>query len=50
MADRCNLFDVRDKMVYVSDNCVNTHITKTEYISEEQRVSNIVLFYLSDIN
>ena len=32
------------------DNSVNTHITKTEYISEEQRVSNIALFYLSDIN
>ena len=29
---------------------VSTHITKTDYNSEEQRVSNIALFYLSDIN
>ena len=32
------------------NHTVNTHITKTEYNSEEQRVSNIALFYLSDIN
>ena len=31
-------------------NCVNTHITKTEYNSKEQRVSNTALFSLRDIS